>query len=202
MKKSISLISLLLAGSLYGADSVDTGKYYVGLGFFNGSGTETNDWTGGLNSDTKVDYDAKAFPISFGMVTSNNNRVEFSYTNADIDSDAGTSYDIVGVDLNYDFTLESLQVDTLLPYIGVGVGFYEYKDSGTIYNTQGNEDLQGIAWNLNVGLLYEITKDIEFEAAYQYKKITWEKLESVNGSSSLEVDEKIHGLYVGFNYKF
>jgi len=202
MKKSLYIAGLLLASSLYGAESTQTENFYVGIGFSNGTGTETNDWTGGLNTDTKVDYDSKAFPLSIGMITSKNDRVELSYTNADVDTNEGTSYDIVGIDLNYDFTLESLRVDQVLPYIGLGIGLYEFKDSGTIYNIQGNEDLQGLALNLNLGLLYNLSKKIEFEAAYQYKNIQWEELESVNSSEKLKVDEEIHSLYVGFNYKF
>ncbi|MGB5867035.1 MAG: outer membrane beta-barrel protein [Arcobacteraceae bacterium] len=201
MKKSLALASMLLAGSLYGA-SDDAGKLYVGLGYYTGSGTETNDWTGGLNQDTTVDYDATAFPISLGIVTQRHDRFEIVYTNANVDADNGSSYDLRGIDFNYDFTLESLSFKKVLPYIGVGAGIYEFQDSGRIYNIVGGKDIQGVALNLNAGVLYSLTDHIEFEAAYQYKKINWEKLETVNGSSTLEIDEKIHGLYVGFNYKF
>ncbi len=201
MKKSLALASILLAGSLYGASN-DAGKFYVGLGYYTGSGTETNDWSGGLNQDSTVDYDATAFPISVGYITSRHDRVEFSYTNANVDTDSNDSYDLRGIDLNYDFTLESLSYKKVLPYVGIGFGVYEFQNSGTIYNIQGGEDLQGVALNLNAGLVYSLTDNIEFEAAYQYKKIQWEDLKVVNSSETLEIDEKIHGLYVGFNYKF
>jgi len=201
MKKSLCLAGLLLAGNLYGASS-SSEDFYVGLGFYKGSGTETNEWSNSRLSDTKVDYDSKAFPLSIGMITSNNDRVELSYINADIDTDEGRSFDIRGLDLNYDFTLESLKFDKFLPYVGVGLGIYKFQDSGSIYNIKDNKDLKGVALNANLGLLYLVSQNIEFEAVYQFKKINWQELESEDDNSKLQIDEETHGIYIGFNYKF
>ncbi|MDB2405673.1 hypothetical protein N9W00_01930 [Arcobacteraceae bacterium] len=202
MKRNLGLASLLLAGSLYGA-SEDAGKWYVGVGTFNGSGTQTNTYSGNINTELTYGYDVSGMPITIGYVTATNNRAAFSIVSIDATADAdGAKSTISGSEFNYNFTLESIGTEKLLPYIGFGLGIYTYENSGVRYGIVGNEDLNGVAFNVNLGVLYSITNNLEFEASYINKSIAWQEVQYLNANTNLSVTEDISGVYLGLNLKF
>jgi len=196
MKKHLIIANLLLAGSLFGA-SDDAGKWYIGAGMMNGSGTHSVTRTNGY-SNYDIEFDVSIVPVSIGKIGANNNRVEVSLISADIDFATGEKAEISGYDINYDITLESLKSGNLLPYVGAGMGFYNWDNSGSLF--QDGEDLKGVGFNLNAGLLYSIDKTIEFEVAYQTRTISWQDIQYTNYTSSL--NQTLSGIYVGLNLKF
>lgn len=205
MKKSLLLASLLLTSSnVYASQTSDSGKMFIGIGISNGAGTETYTLTGGGSSTTsEYDFDSKSVPLTWGYITYDNNRVKLSYQKITMDWKLGASSDkFSGIDFDFDWTLESIKVGNLLPYLGVGIGSYTYENTAQYF--ADNEDLRGIAINLNAGLLYSVSDNLEFEAAYKNKSIQWQDAYVYSGWTRYdsEMDEKMSSLYLGLNYKF
>lgn len=196
MKKSLGLASLLLAGSLYGA-SEDAGKWYLGVGTFNGSGTHSVTRTNGY-SDYDLSVDVSSTPVSIGFINENNNRFELSLFSMDADFSTGEKETISGYDINANITLDSMQSGNLLPYINVGFGLYNWDNSGSDF--VGGKDLKGVGFNLDLGLFYSIQKNIELEVAYQTKNVSWQEIQYTNYNATLS--DSINGLYLGLNLKF
>ena len=206
MKKSLIVAGMLLVGTSVMAQELnDSGKWFAGIGMFNGSGTETAaaPVSGStISVSAEADYDASSVPVTIGYVDKRNNRLKLSYSKIDVDWDDGDSDSATGFDFNYDFTLESIKSESLLPYIGIGIGFYN-ADNTAQYYVDG-EDLKGVSSNLSLGLLYSINSNVEIEAAYSIKHIKWQDTSVYSGSTRIDVsmEEDISGLYAGINYKF
>ncbi len=81
--------------------------------------------------------------------------------------------------------------DSVTPYVGVGIGSYKYNDTAQYY--LDNEDLRGVAINLNAGLLFQTTKNLELELAYKYKSIQWQDTMLYVGiiPATIELEEKL-----------
>ncbi len=197
MTKSLIVIGLLLTGTSLVAN--DAGKWFIGIGTFNGSGTNTYTTSAGvISEESETDYDASSIPLSIGFVGSTNNRLKFSSVSIDADSD-GEAETFSGFDIDYNFTFGT---SNLLPYIGVGLGIYTYEDTAQYFVE--NEDLKGVSVNFNFGLLYGITENLEFEAAYQRKSIKWQDSTYNDGYTDIDVETEdvISGIYLGINLKF
>jgi hypothetical protein len=204
MKKSLVVAALLLASSsVFAAETSDAGKWFVGIGMTNGGGTETGTLTGGGVSFTgEFDFDSKSVPLTIGYITNSNNRAKLTFQTIKADWDNGGSDKFSGMDFDFDWTIESWKTNNILPYAGIGIGVYTFEDTAQYY--ADNEDLRGVALNMNAGILYQANNNLEFEAGYKYKSITWEESYYYSGSTrvNLELDEKISSLYLGLNYKF
>ena len=202
MKKSLGLASLLLAGSLYGA-SEDAGKWYVGFGTTSGSGTQTREYSTGGSYSTE--YDTSGSGIKIGKVLANENRFEFSintieaeytegnYFNANVTSGDTTS-EFTGYDFDWLITIGENK--KLLPYIDLGFGIYNNDEiRGYASGSNTEESATGFALNLGLGLISELTENIEIEGAYKTKSIGW-------NLANPDVSEDISYLYLGLNLKF
>lgn len=224
----IVYLGLLLTGSItLASETNDSGRFFIGIGATNGSGTETikTDETARIisgsvffNTTYNTSSDSfsnslkqKSVPVTVGYITDGHNRFKISTQNITIDFNQGGSDKISGYDVDFDITLESLGSSKMLPYIGIGVGSYKY---------DSYENLKGTAFNFNTGLLYKITPRFELDFAFKYKAITWEDTDYsyttsgttpnafgpipytayVNGTES--IDTKMGSIYCGLNYKF
>jgi len=204
MKKSLVVATLLLASSsMFASETSDAGKWFVGIGMTNGGGTETyKETAGALSYTAEGNYDSKSVPLTVGYITSSNNRAKLSFQTIKADWDNGGSDKFSGMDFDFDWTIESWKTNNILPYAGIGMGLYTYEDTAQYY--ADNEDLKGVAFNVNAGILYQANNNLEFEAGYKYKSITWQDSYYYYGSTRVdaELDEKISSLYLGLNYKF
>lgn len=197
MKKSLIVAGLLLAGSSLLAD--DANKLFVGIGANIGTGEQTAS-IAGISATADGDYDS--IPITFGYITSDGDRFKISYQkiNADYNWDGETYKDkFTGFDFDYDWTIQSWKANKVLPYLGVGIGFYKY--DGSAEYLVGNEDLKGVALNLNAGILYQLVDNIDIELGYKFKHIKWQDIRLLSGYT-LEQEDDIGSLYIGLNYKF
>ncbi len=201
IKKSLIVASLLLVGT--SAVAKDQSKYYVGMGIGSGSGTQTRDYDSGDSYTT--DYDTSSTTIKFGWIYNSGNRFEISVNNISADRTGGNTFyqndnssdtdsEFTGYDLDYLFVWG--EDSKLKPYLDLGMGVYK-NDEITGYDSSSGdvETATGLALNYGVGLFYDITENIELEAAYKGKHISW-NLENPDTSESITF------LYTGINYKF
>lgn len=197
MKKSLIVAGLLLAGSSLLAD--DANKLFVGIGANIGTGEQTAS-IAGISATVDGDYDS--MPITFGYITSDEDRFKISYQkiNADYSSDGETyKEEYTGFDFDYDWTIQSWKSTKILPYVGVGVDFYNYEQ--TAQYLVGDEDLNGVSLNLNAGILYQPIDNIDIELGYKFKHINLQDIRLLSGYT-LELEDDISSIYIGLNYKF
>lgn len=141
-------------------------QFYAGLSLSTGHGTEKLE----VNSIevAEYDYDVAGYSIYGGYVFKSNNRFEISSTriNARQEDNTGGTFD--GIDFDWKFTLNDKDIT---PYLGVGFGFYTYKDSGDLF--VNGEDLKGIAFTLAGGLLAKLGEHGQLDFSVSHKGIGW-----------------------------
>ena len=150
----------------------------------------------GQTISDEISYDALTTAISLGYRFDTNNR--FLVSSTKIDSDAGSlgNEEFTGLDLDWHFVYGEERV---LPYWGIGFGFYTYEDTAAI--TQDNEDISGVAVNLMGGIKYSVIPQAEFDLSYRIKSIAWQDLEFTNGMT-LSLNESISSINIGAAYLF
>lgn len=200
LKKSFLIITLFIGSSLVASESY---KYYVGAGFSTGSGSQTRFYSSG--SEFETEYDSSATALKIGMKLKNGNRVELSFNNISADKTEGntffqnidssdTSSEYGGYD--FDYLLLFSKSEPLRPYLTVGFGLYDNNEITGYNSTTGEADTaSGFALNFGAGILFSITTNIELEASYKIKTISW-NLENPDTS------EQINALYLGANLRF
>jgi len=199
LKKSFLIITLFIGSSLVASESY---KYYVGAGFSTGSGSQTRSYSSGGEAETE--YDSSATALKIGMKLKNGNRVELSFDNISADRTGGNTF-VHNIDSSdtsseysgygFDYLLLFSKSEPLRPYLTVGFGLYKNNEI-TGYNTSGEADTaSGFALNFGAGVLFSITTNIELEASYKIKAISW-NLEDPDTS------EQINALYLGANLRF
>jgi len=223
MKKSLLLAGLLLTTTgAFAAENTDAGKWFIGIGMTNGSGTTSvtdsgrysyynYPYTSGVyGSSTDYDYDSDSIPLTLGFITSSNNRAKISVQTINAKTSDGSKNKLEGIDFDFDWTFDSAKDSKITPYIGLGLGSYSVKDSAQYF--VDNEDLKGVSVNFNAGILYNVDKNLEFELGYKHKTITWQDVtynsyclvnnRTSHCSGKLEGEEQLNSLYIGANYKF
>jgi opacity protein-like surface antigen len=196
MKKSLIVAGLLLAGSTLLAD--DANKLFIGIGTSVGTGEGTVE-VSGIGVSVDADYDS--IPLTLGYITSSEDRFKISYQkiNAEHKALGETLKDkYSGFDFDYDWTIQSWKTNKVLPYVGVGIGFYKMENTADMF--VDNEDLKGISYNLNAGILYQSVDKFEVELGYKFKHIKWQDIKY--SYYTIGVEDDIGSLYLGLNYKF
>jgi opacity protein-like surface antigen len=196
MKKSLILVGLLIS-SISTMANDNSGKYYYGIGMASGSGTFTE-------SMSEYSYDSSSMPIKFGMMLRNNNRFELSYEKEKYKfTKIGLDHKVSGWNLDWNFVYPRYKIaDAVTPYWTLGLGVYTYEDTAKFIVK--NEDLKGVAFNYGMGGLYNINKNIELEASYKFKGISWENYTMQGSGSGISIKLASTELlfYLGLNYKF
>lgn len=204
MKKSLVLAGLVLASTSMMA--MDT-QYFIGAGAERGS----LDMNGSVNIP---DFDVSgsvssngsdtALKIKMGVILNKNHRislsnVKYSEENNDLTLILG-NYDYL-MPLNDEFKL----------YAGVHLGKANYDANETPFF---NSNMSGLAYGVQIGTIYEISKNIEFEFGLAYTKYNVDKSYSGTytesyGGYTVDVDydanielDKSTSMFAGINYKF
>jgi opacity protein-like surface antigen len=222
MKKSLILVGLLV-GSISAIANDNSSKYYLGMGMVSGSGTYTEsmseysfDSSSFEESINEYSYDSSSMPIKFGMMLDNDNRFEFSYEKEKHKfTKIGVDKKISGFNFDWNFAYPKYKIaDAVTPYWTLGLGYYTYEDSANFGDNE--DDLKGTAFNYGIGGLYEINKNIELEASYKFKAISWDSYtksktdityRSANNYTITETTSTILSdlvgslFYLGLNYK-
>lgn len=204
MKKSLVLAGLVAASTAMMA--MET-QYFIGVGAERGK----IDMNGSINIP---DYDISegvslegrdtALKIKMGVILNNTHRISLSHVKfSEGDSDLST---ILG---NYDYLIPIN--NEFRVYVGGHLGKANYKETETEYL---NPNMSGLAYGLQLGTTYDITKNIEFEVGLAYTKYNVNKSENrtfsesyggykvdIDYNTNIELD-KSTSMFAGINYKF
>ena len=187
------LSGLVLSSSLSAV--ADDDHIYVGLGLATGSGSE--EYESGYRS-IEHDVDQNQTDIIVGYQFPSQKRIEFSLTTIDLDvGSEKTEAEYSGFDVDWHFPFK-LQHNVVQPYVGVGLGLYEYEDTDQLFDNGGN--LDGVAVNLMAGMYIPINEQVELEIAYKIKSIAWQTIE-VSGQE-IETTSVLNSLVFTSRFKF
>jgi len=175
-------------------------RFYVEAGLNRGSGETEFDGDGTITSK----MDTSMSTLTFGYIAKTGVRFELALVSIDASFDAGDpSFDedgdseFSGFDLNGKLPLSKGKVR---PYLGAGMGFYDWKDTGDLF--VDGEDLSGVSLNLMAGVLVEPHPHVEVELGAQHKTIFWQTVQFVGSSTEIETSSSFLGLQAGVKVKF
>ena len=192
MKKSLVMASLVVAS---------TSIMAMDLQYFLGAGVERGDMNGkyslnvsnGYSENDSISDDASDLKLKLGMILNKTHRISLSHINYGIE-DGGDFRIILG---NYDYLIPVNENFRFLAGLHLGHANYE---------TDDDFKMSGLAYGAQVGAIYDITKNIEFELGLAFTKYNVDK--STNGTIlGLDYTEKVEledstSMFAGINYKF
>lgn len=184
MKKSLVLAGLVVASTSMMA--MDT-QYFIGAG-----AEKTNIDTKSSISDgwsEKGEFKDTGLLFKTGAILNKTHRISLSYTDF---SKEGT--DITSIFGNYDY-LVPLNNEFRL-YAGVHAGDTKVQ----VEDTGDKVSFSGLAYGMQIGAIYDITKNVEFELGLGYTKYNVDRAED-DIWVKLELD-KSTSMFAGINYKF
>ena len=177
--KKIILLSLLLT-SLY-----SDAKIYVGAnaGYMHEAFSDDADTTNSAEmAKFKIGYGVReAYAVEFSLDYLKNKSDIFSHNDSD---KFGLNVELVKA---FDWNI------FINPYFkaGFGAGFFDLENAQKSSLNYGS-------FNLGLGFFIPINEDFDFEIGYDYKYISYEKLEATD----TDINSNINGAYAGFNVRF
>lgn len=200
MKKSLVMVSLVVASTSMMAMDL---QYFLGAGAgASWNKSESSIQTPGyvfVNSNSTTDSDRNSSALMIlkgGAILDNTHRLSFSYAPA-FHSDANVHNFMAG----YDYLIP-VNNDSRF-YVGAHAGISSFKGKDDI----SNFDMSGFAYGTQLGYIYDLTKNIEFEIGGMYTKHNLDKTGRILAndgtpiSMKLEVKDAI-STFAGINYKF
>lgn len=186
----ITTLAITLLGMSTFACATDE-QIYLGMGFATGSGSQEAKGNFGTSED---DLDQTQGDIEVGYVFASGKRLEVSFTSIDVEN-GGDKAEYAGIDFDWHFPLSTGKVQ---PFLGVGFGLYEFKDSAK--NFDQSDDLGGLALNFLGGVFIPASEELEFEISYKIKGIGWEVAEQ-NGNE-VELSSGLSAIAFSGRFKF
>lgn len=196
MKKSLVMTSLVV---------VSTSMMAMDLQYFLGAGVERGDADYkikaiGSNGNTVSESDNLTdtnLKLKIGVIADKSHRISLSHTNF-----SGSETDFRVILANYDYLIPINNEFRL--YTGVHAGNAEYKE--TNIDGLGTAKMSGLAYGAQVGALYDITKNIEFELGLAYTKYNMDKTfnwtdSGIDIKAKMEIEDST-SMFAGINYKF
>jgi opacity protein-like surface antigen len=157
------------------------------------SGKYNLDASNGYSGSESIDDNASDLKLKLGIILDKTHRVSLSHINYGIE-DGGDFRIILG---NYDYLIPINEDFRFLA--GLHLGHANYK-------TDDDFKMTGAVYGAQVGAIYDITKNIEFELGLAYSKYNVDK--SYSGTiGTLSYDYKVEledstSMFAGINYKF
>jgi len=195
MKKSLVMASLVVASTSMMAMDL---QYFLGAGAnrVDADVKGTLDYsisgqTGGFSGTES--FKDTGLLLKTGVILDKTHRISLSHINYGID-DGGDFRIILG---NYDYLIPVNENFRFLAGLHLGHANYE---------TDDDFKMSGLAYGAQVGAIYDITKNIEFELGLAFTKYNVDK--STNGTIlGLDYTEKVEledstSMFAGINYKF
>lgn len=193
MKKSLILASCLLASSSVMAMDLE---YFLGAGAERGS-IDLKKSSNGTDEGNERGKDMSPL-LKMGAIIDNKHRISLSYNKLSKDiSDEYTDgqMDKKSILCSYDYLIP--MGNNFKLYTGVHAG-----DTKVSVEYDGDKtSFSGLAYGAQIGTLYDITKNVEFELALGYTKYNVDKAEEPGRWFKMELD-KSTSMYAGINYKF
>ena len=187
MKKTIVMASLVAAS---------TSMMAMDLQYFLGAGVERGDADfkisaseNGNSASESISSDATDLKLKAGVILNKTHRISLSHVNYGIED--GGDFRIILA--NYDYLIP-LNEDFRF-FAGVHLGNANYEEDSDL-------KMSGLAYGVQVGAIYDITKNVEFELGLAYSKYnvdTTVEIDSVTAKVELEDSTS---MFAGLNYKF
>ena len=188
MKKLVVMASLVAASTSMMAMDL---QYFLGAGAERGS----LDWKGSVDipsltysENISGDMSDTGLKLKAGVILDKTHRISLSHAKF-----SGSDVDFTLILGNYDYLIPMNEEFRLYAGLHAGNTKVEIEDVEKI-------SFSGLAYGAQVGAIYDITKNVEFELGLSYTKFnvdraedaTWYKLELDNSTS----------MFAGINYKF
>jgi hypothetical protein len=145
----------------------------------------------------KEDENDTALKLRTGIILDKTHRISLSYSKF-----GGKDTDVNVILGNYDYLIPISNEFRL--YTGLHLGNAEYKE--TNIDIIGTAKMSGLAYGVQFGGIYDITKNIEFELGLAYTKYNVDKTinwvdTGVDVSGKFEIEDST-SMFAGINYKF
>lgn len=199
MKKSLVMVSLVVASTSMMAMDL---QYFLGAGVERANANfkaDVNVPSVGYSETFKEDESDTALKLKLGVILDKTHRISLSHSKF-----GGTDTDVTVILGNYDYLIPINNEFRL--YAGLHAGNAEYKETNTGLADNDTVKMSGLAYGAQVGAIYDITKNIEFELGLAYTKYNVEKTingvyTGVNYNAKLELEDST-SMSAGINYKF
>ena len=196
MKKSLVMAGLVVASTSMMAMDL---QYFLGAGVNrvdNDSKTTLNVPSVGISDSSSDSFKDTGLALKTGVILDKKHRVSIAYSDySKNDIDATT---ITG---NYDYLIPMNNEFRL--YTGVHLGDTTMKMNDV---DLGSIKASGLVYGAQVGAIYDITKNIEFELGLAYSKYNVDKsfsgtISGVDYNGKIELEDST-SMFAGINYKF
>ena len=191
MKKTIVMASLVAASTSMMAMDL---QYFLGAGVERGDADlKVSASANGNSASESISSDATDLKLKAGVILNKTHRISLSHVNYGIE-DGGDFRIILG---NYDYLIP-LNEDFRF-FAGVHLGNANYEEDSDL-------KMSGLAYGVQVGAIYDITKNVEFELGLAYSKYNVDKTinwtdSGVDIEAKLEIEDST-SMSAGINYKF
>ena len=193
MKKTIVMASLVAASTSMMAMDL---QYFLGAGVERGDvdfKSTVNIPSAGYSENESFSNDATDLKLKLGVILDKTHRISLSHVNYGIE-DGGDFRIILG---NYDYLIPVNEDFRFLAGVHLGNANYETND---------DFKMSGLAYGVQVGAIYDITKNVEFELGLAYSKYNVDKTinwtdSGVNYNAKIELEDST-SMFAGINYKF
>mgnify|MGYP000328865657 CR=1 FL=1 len=199
MKKSLVIASLVTASTSMMAMDL---QYFLGAGAERANANfkaDVNVPSIGYSETFKEDDNDTALKLKLGVILDKTHRISLSHSKF-----GGEDTDVTVILGNYDYLIPINNEFRL--YTGVHAGNAEYKETNTGLADNNEVKMSGLAYGAQVGAIYDITKNIEFELGLAYTKYNVDKSftgteSGVNYNAKIELEDST-SMSAGINYKF
>ena len=192
MKKTIVMASLVAASTSMMAMDL---QYFLGAGAERGS----LDWKGSVDipsltysENISGDMSDTGLKLKAGVILDKTHRISLSHAKF-----SGSDVDFTLILGNYDYLIPVNEDFRFLAGVHLGNANYETND---------DFKMSGLAYGVQVGAIYDITKNVEFELGLAYTKYNVDKTlnytdNGVDIEAKLELEDST-SMFAGINYKF
>lgn len=191
MKKSLAIASLLALGT--SAMALDV-QPFVGAGFERGdmNGKYSYSQSNGYSESDSISDDASDLKLKMGAILEKTHRVSLSHINYGIEG-GGDFRIILG---NYDYLIPINDKIRVLAGLHLGNANWD----------EGDFKMSGLAYGAQIGGIYDITKNVEFELGLSFTKYNLDKSSSgtflgIDWNEKVELEDST-SMFIGINYKF
>ena len=198
MRKSLVIASLILAS---------TSMTAMDLQYFLGAGAERTDadfkFSSLRDSDLNGSASIKETALLFkgGVILDKTHRISLSHAKFSKDD-----FDVSNIMANYDYLIPINKEFRL--YAGLHLGNTKVEVEDGFDDVEDDISFSGLAYGTQIGAIYDITKNIEFELGLAYTKFNVDRAETqtvqMSGTYSwakIELEDST-SMFAGLNYKF
>lgn len=151
--------------------------------------------------------DRKAIKVGFGKFQDNRFEIGLQQYNSKETSGNATqtlfnSSNMVAVSIDYIVTIPIIN-PSVVPFIKIGANLSR-AELGFDVTSKGSgekkDTLYGLGGTAGVGMAFQISKNLEILAGYDFTYREWEDMK--NGPFTLKTKDEVQKLYAGFNLRF